>query len=910
VETVATSLEDEVARLRNELARIHASRLWRAGTAYWALQRWVHLRWSRWTGRDGVPGRMAAVRSGSAERAEPGRMDLGRAFLSGCAPAHDIVSFPGSEDGSRPHGSADLMRRLGARGHRVFFVASTLRAEGPIFTVHPVEGNLFKVSLRGVAADPRQDTMTPETAADLFPSLDALRREHGLAAAASFVQSPSWWPVAKRAWEEWAWPVVYDCSGDSPAASTTGELLCEQEKALIRGARCVCVSSRPYLEAVQKWNERAFLLPRRAGDDQSKRMSSEGVPTTGSAAPSTRDEDVAALLLLLRGAFPPISIAIVTCNDLDLSRRCLESVFSRTEWPNFEVIVVDNASTDGTSAYLADAQREFPTLHVVLNASDEGFAAASNVGLTRASGEILVLLSSETVVSRGWLSALVRHLRRDSWLGMVGPVSNVASDRVGLRVGYRNIAHMHSWAARFVREHDGQSFDMTTLGMPCMAFRREVFERVGPLDEPFRLASPEGDRYAQRVREAGYGIRCVRDAFVHRSRRGEERKSVGPDLVRAPGLEIRPLFEAADRAPATVIFPPTVGWSLPLFQRPHHLARAFAAAGYAVVFDCSNSRDDVGHLREIGPRLFLFRGRFDELYSLPRAIVWTFSYNVQAGLGFRGDARTVYDWIDDLSVFVGWDSGFIRSNHEQALARATLVTAVARPLHAEAVKVRPDALYLPNAVDYDHFAGVAAPTRDPKLAAARANGRPIAGYYGALAKWFDHDILEQTARLRPDWTFVLVGPNHEGGLSGARVLRCANVVWTGAREYQTLPAYASLFDVAMIPFRINPITTAASPLKLYEYFAAGKPVIATAMPECESFPEVRIVRSAVELSEALDAARADAADPAFVERLRALARQNSWQSRVSQVMGRLERPGGSLGGVNPARGGIRRGGAS
>ena len=147
--------------------------------------------------------------------------------------------------------------------------------------------------------------------------------------------------------------------------------------------------------------------------------------------------------------------------------------------------------------------------------------------------------------------------------------------------------------------------------------------------------------------------------------------------------------------------------------------------------------------------------------------------------------------------------------------------------------------------------------------------------------------------LRPDWSFVLVGPNHEGGLSGARALGRRNVIWTGARDYQSLPAYSAAFDVAMIPFRVDPITAATSPLKLYEYFAAGLPVVATPMPECESFPEVRIVRSALELSEALDAARAEAADPAFVEGLRALGRRNAWSARVSEVLGRLERPDAS-----------------
>jgi hypothetical protein len=91
----------------------------------------------------------------------------------------------------------------------------------------------------------------------------------------------------------------------------------------------------------------------------------------------------------------------------------------------------------------------------------------------------------------------------------------------------------------------------------------------------------------------------------------------------------------------------------------------------------------------------------------------------------------------------------------------------------------------------------------------------------------------------------------------------------------------------MIPFVLNTITRATSPIKMYEYFAAGKPVIAPPMPECEAFSEVHVVRDANEFSAALDATRAEAVDPAFVERLRAIGRENSWAKRVDVVAKRL-----------------------
>ena len=115
--------------------------------------------------------------------------------------------------------------------------------------------------------------------------------------------------------------------------------------------------------------------------------------------------------------------------------------------------------------------------------------------------------------------------------------------------------------------------------------------------------------------------------------------------------------------------------------------------------------------------------------------------------------------------------------------------------------------------------------------------------------------------MRPDWSFVLIGPDHDGSLARSRLAGLPNVHALGPRPYATLPGYLHRFDVATIPFAINDITLATSPLKLFEYFAAGRPVISTPMPECAAFDEVRIVRTAEEFSAALDAARRDAGHP-------------------------------------------------
>ena len=267
--------------------------------------------------------------------------------------------------------------------------------------------------------------------------------------------------------------------------------------------------------------------------------------------------------------------------------------------------------------------------------------------------------------------------------------------------------------------------------------------------------------------------------------------------------------------------------------------------------------------------------------------MWTFPYNFHLADGYPKPVRTVYDWIDDLSVFPQ-DRVLLERNHARALAEATLVTSVARRLHDEARAVRPDAVYLPNGVEYERFAAPAGPPRDADLLSFLAPGAPVAGYYGALAEWFDYRLVNELAARKTDWRFVLIGPQYDESLPGQPMLERPNVRWIGPRDYVTLPGYLSLFDVATIPFQINEITQATSPLKLFEYFAGARPVVTTPMAECRAHPEVRIAGTPEEFSKALDEARAQGRDPEFRAKLRAIARENSWSARVMTALRALE----------------------
>ena len=233
-----------------------------------------------------------------------------------------------------------------------------------------------------------------------------------------------------------------------------------------------------------------------------------------------------------RASYPLVSIIVVTWNNLDLTRICIESLQRNAGWPQWELIVVDNASTDGTQAYLESLP--LPNLRLIFNEGNRGFAAANNQGLDEAWGERLILLNNDTIVAPGLIAALMRHLD-DAEVGLVNAVTNFSGNESRIEVGYQTAEEMEEFALKCRSEHAGQSFDIRVAAMYCVALRRDTLERVGMLDERFGIGMFEDDDYSHRVREAGLRVICAEDAFVHHFGQAS--------FGKLPGDEYQSLFE-------------------------------------------------------------------------------------------------------------------------------------------------------------------------------------------------------------------------------------------------------------------------------------------------------------------------------------------------------------------------------
>jgi GT2 family glycosyltransferase len=207
------------------------------------------------------------------------------------------------------------------------------------------------------------------------------------------------------------------------------------------------------------------------------------------------------------------SIIIVTHNKLAYTKLCLAPLLA--QWrAGDELIMVDNASTDGTPEFLLALAKQNRFVHVIGNDNNRGFAAANNQGLEHATGGLLVLLNNDTLVPAGWRDALAAHLE-DPVVGLVGPVTNRTCNEAQIDAPYTTFAAFEQFAQARARAHPREARDMAMLAMFCVAMRRDAFRQVGPLDEQFEVGMFEDDDYSRRVRAAGFKIACAEGVFVH-----------------------------------------------------------------------------------------------------------------------------------------------------------------------------------------------------------------------------------------------------------------------------------------------------------------------------------------------------------------------------------------------------------
>lgn len=260
-------------------------------------------------------------------------------------------------------------------------------------------------------------------------------------------------------------------------------------------------------------------------------------------------------------------------------------------------------------------------------------------------------------------------------------------------------------------------------------------------------------------------------------------------------------------------------------------------------------------------------------------VFWNYSPFAADVMTLFPGATHVFDAVDNWaahSVYAGRAEQLNRA-YEVIAKKATVIFTVSEPL---ADLLGEKAHCIPNGVDAAVFADVTTP----------ANGR-IIGYHGNIQSRVDFDLLEHIATQRPEYQFVLHGWVWDEAAQRATQLATQhpNVHFPGRFDYADLPSLMSDWNVAMIPHQQNAFTQSMNPMKVYEYLAAGKPVVSTPIAGLDDLSDhVTIVRDADAFVTALDVALETNSSAAQAARRHAVA-PFSWKARIHQMLYELKR---------------------
>ena len=230
----------------------------------------------------------------------------------------------------------------------------------------------------------------------------------------------------------------------------------------------------------------------------------------------------------------------------------------------------------------------------------------------------------------------------------------------------------------------------------------------------------------------------------------------------------------------------------------------------------------------------------------------------------------VYDCMDFHGGFSS-NSEEMLAEESRLLKEADLVITTSERLSEMVAEEAPNTL-IRNAGEVEYFA------KSPEKRAYESD-RPVVGYLGAIAEWFDMALVAHAAKSLPEWQFVLVGSTHSSDV--AQVRRLPNVELIGEVPYEEAAAWVHSFDVALIPFQITELTLCTNPVKAYEYLAAGKPVVSTALPEVELMDGmVHVAENRDSFVELLKAAMQEVGDADLARTRSEWAAGHDWESRA------------------------------
>lgn len=351
-----------------------------------------------------------------------------------------------------------------------------------------------------------------------------------------------------------------------------------------------------------------------------------------------------------------------------------------------------------------------------------------------------------------------------------------------------------------------------------------------------------------------------------------------------------------------VLWRSSFGYNVPLFQRPQHIANNLAKNKCLVLYEVTTMTDKVKTLRHFSDNIYLInynnvllnkilmselknidKPKYIQLYSTDwKLSVENIKNYMKEGYGF------IYEYIDDISPELAGTKDIpqnIIDKYEYAMTnRDVYVVVTADLLREDVVSKRGEenVVMSSNGVDYSFFESFDENFKfEKEFEDIVSIGKPIVCYYGALAKWFDYDLIKKIAAT-DKYSVVLFGIKYDESfdenLNGEK-----NIYFMGPRDYKVLKNYARRCDILTIPFVINSITKATSPVKVFEYMALHKPIVTTDMNECRKYDSILIAQDHDDFITKLDRAIELKDDAEYVALLDREARDNDWSMKAKAI---------------------------
>lgn len=350
------------------------------------------------------------------------------------------------------------------------------------------------------------------------------------------------------------------------------------------------------------------------------------------------------------------------------------------------------------------------------------------------------------------------------------------------------------------------------------------------------------------------------------------------------------------------VFYPYSEWYMVIFQRSQQIALALSKREDTLFLFCSANchLDSIDGLYEkINDNLYLITDyNFVKNLPMDNRVIHFYSTDIISDYSefeeaFKRGDQVLYEYIDEIheDITKGISKDYLMK-HQKALADERVsVIASADKLLNDVKKVRSKNFALAtNGVNIEDFT-VTSPEIPENLREVKEKYKKVICYYGALAVWFDYELLKKCAKAYPDYAFVLIGIKYDETIDKSHVLEMENVIYLGKVQYKNLINYTKHVDLLTIPFLINEITESTSPVKLFEYMATQVPILTTGMKECRKYESVIIGEDHDDYIKKIDSTINLINDKDYLEKEMKDAKNNTWEAKSETIFNLLNENG-------------------